>query len=71
MTGHQPFVDASPKVTCARTGTLDDPGIGGEPARVPVLADLEAFCARLRELGASGDLRMPLNGDLTVTVGEA
>lgn len=72
---HEPAVKRvhTAEVTCARTGPVTDDGVGevsGKAQRIPVLADVEAWTAKLRSLGAPGDLpiRALLVSGLTVVV---
>jgi len=50
------------EVTCAETGVIVGGGPEGEDVRCTTLADVEAFCARLRELGAPDGLLLDNNG---------
>jgi hypothetical protein len=50
--GHVPDESATVKVTCAASGDPDEYADWQRPA---TLADLEAFVAELRRLGAPGD----------------
>jgi hypothetical protein len=71
MTGHAPreVPTDTIKVTCAESGAVVGGGPEGQDVPCTTLADLEAFCTRLRELRAQDDLLLDNNGaTFTVTL---
>lgn len=68
MTSHRPAEKRVNTITvaCAATGPEVEQDYA-PPCRLITLADIEAWCARVRELGAQDDLT-PEIGTLTVTL---
>lgn len=68
MTGHAPHEDRTNTVTveCAATGPEDIDG-EGNPYNPVTLADVEAWCAELRRLGARDGLVLDQAAGLVVT----
>jgi hypothetical protein len=67
-TGHEPDESATVTVRCAVSGP---PAGSADWQREAVLADLEAFCAELRRLGAPGSTVITGATDLRVTLDRA
>jgi hypothetical protein len=71
---HEPaeHVTNTDEITCAESGVIVGGGPEGEDVPCTTLADLEAFCARLRELGAPDGQLLDNNGvTFTVTLDRA
>jgi hypothetical protein len=69
VTRHEPREPRTNTVTveCAATGP-EALSYGGNPYRLYTLADVEAWCAELRRLGARDDLALPHAEGLRVTL---
>lgn len=67
--GREPAVTRVSTVTvaCGSTGS-EELDYSDRPYRRYTLADVEAWCAELRRLGAGGDLELPEVAGLTVTM---